>query len=450
MAARMASNPKTKGAVSVDPKTKKDAVSARKGVRSLFGPLREGKVKRTVFQYHEIVNSQYVQKIDKPAKLQLRKRKTRLADVVLFDIEKYSEQPQPKQAKLADSLSRCVEFALADLGAKPCYGPAGDGGYLAFLADESEGSNIAFSFARNLRDQAKDEEVPIRIGIASGPIASSDDRPILGGVVLEADSVSSHASPGEIAVTRDFWEHQPVQLRYGWDTKSEIADHSIFLIHQPEIIAQAVTEIDNVLSDAPPIYVRTVLISMQKKERLEIPLTYFRERGIKTIATPNTAQYIRSLGFDCVTTFDYTKSPPLLTARGSLHPYILMAIAASAADEEKITSLRALGLGSIDLVFVNTSDPIISEDMTRRELMEQIAAVQIGGPSLVRWTLKQWMTAAAVVSPDDYGLLVNDLKRNNDRLSSEMRLVLLRQAMGYLARKDLKTSRLFGLLWSRV
>jgi hypothetical protein len=231
IAARMASSEELKGYVVVQPKVKSDAVSAKKTFKSVFGPQQEAKVKRTVFLYHLINQPDYLQKISTPMQLRTIRTRTKPADIVLFDIEKYSEKSQEQQTRMVDKLSKCVEIALTNTGLAPNYfGPAGDGGYLAFMANLDGNIHTAWSFAGHLRSQAAYENIPIRIGIANGPILSSNHRPIVGGVVLQADLVSSESPTGEIAVSEVFWENLATQLKPGWEIRSKTDAGSILVL----------------------------------------------------------------------------------------------------------------------------------------------------------------------------------------------------------------------------
>jgi len=237
IAARMASSEKARGRTVVQPKVTKDALLARGEFRSIFSPLKRAKVKNTTFQYSFLVADDYIQTFETSIQVPLRKQKTRMADVVLFDIEKYSEKSQKDQTRLADSLSRCVEFALAGVAAKPThFGPAGDGGYLAFVFDDDGSTHTAWPFARNLRHQANAANIPIRIGIASGPILSTKDRPIIGAVVLDADHVSSAAPTGQISVTTEFWDALAVELRSEWEVGTATPDGLVLVLQEPTTV----------------------------------------------------------------------------------------------------------------------------------------------------------------------------------------------------------------------
>ena len=156
------------------------------------------------------------------------------------------------------------------------------------------------------------------------------------------------------------------------------------------------------------------------------------------------------MGYDAMSTFEYTQTEPLSFVRGTLHPYILASILAHPSNDHQMAELRPRGLTSIDLVFINIPSVDFTSATTARQVLDQAAELQIGGPSLLRWTLKQWRTAAAVVDPVDYGPLIDDLSASGNMLTPDMRIHLLRRALAYLAEKDKQTYEMLHTLSPRV
>jgi hypothetical protein len=213
----------------VAPKVFNDATLAKHEFKGFFGPRQLGKVKRTTFEYHLVNAAGYSQNQGLVSLVGPITERASTADIVAFDIEKYSEKSQVQQTKLAERLSRCVELALSTLETPINFGPAGDGGFLAFTSKQGDGAPKAWSFARELSIQAKRESIPIRIGISNGPVLSSSRRALIGGAVLRADEVSSAASTGDIATTREFWSSLAEELRHGWE-ESPTSDSTVFVV----------------------------------------------------------------------------------------------------------------------------------------------------------------------------------------------------------------------------
>jgi len=233
IAARMASAEDLKGHVIVDPKVKRDAMAASAKFKGTFGPEASCQVKRTTFNYH-LVTADGGQQPKNPALRAARSRregKAFSADIVVFDIERYSEQTQPQQTSLAEKLSRIVENLVSSLETQPDhFGPAGDGGYLVFDSRKGDSASRAWLFADALRVAALQEKISIRIGVSNGPVIETRHRAAAGGAVLRADQVSSKAASGGLAVTVDFWSSFDERHKSGWKTTHSEADPSILLL----------------------------------------------------------------------------------------------------------------------------------------------------------------------------------------------------------------------------
>jgi hypothetical protein len=448
-AARMAHATELRGGVGVSPKVFKDAVQAHGPYATFFGDACISQVKSTRFEFHRVIARGYSQpKSMKAAQAVTTRVKTRNADIIVFDIEHYSAKGPSEQATLANNLSHAVETAMSSTGISPAlFGPAGDGGYLAFVSTTEDLGPKAWTFAQYLQRDAAASHIPLRIGLANGPVTATTHRPAVGGAVLDADRISSYPPSGGIAVAVDFWTALPDHLKYGTSTLPAREDARALIIQSKSEYAPANLRVLNILVDAPPITVRTVIITVHDRTKLDVLLNYFMERHIRIIATPNTGVHIHQLGHVFTSTFDYTHSQQLSALRGTLHPYILESIAAVSTDPAQVDKLRHVGLDSIDLVVANTQDPTIGESMTASDLLDQLANVQIGGAGLIRWTLKHWRSAAAIVDPDDYLTLVADLRRNDDTISPPMRLALMRRSMQYVRDRDNHTGQLFKALW---
>lgn len=243
-----------------------------------------------------------------------------------------------------------------------------------------------------------------------GTALSKDDR--------YKDRFHHFASAGAATVARRFAEQT-----YSLENKSDI---------------QAV----NIFKGIPTLHLQRVLFTVSDRSGLDQVLQYFQETSVQVVATPNTRAAIVDLGVECIDTFEYTQCEPLSFIRGTLHPYILASILAGRHDQEKMGELQAHNLDSIDIIFVNTPDLRIDPAMPTRAALDQVANLQIGGPSLLRWGLKQWKTCATVVDPGDYTRLLEHLKDNDNRLLPDMRLFLLRRALAYLHDKDRQTTNL--------
>jgi len=192
------------------------------------------------------------------------------------------------------------------------------------------------------------------------------------------------------------------------------------------------------------------LVTMHDKNGIEPLLTHFHTSGVEVVATPNTAKFLHALGYTPLTTFEFTKCKPIWNLRGSLHPHILAAIEADPSKPIQVEELNSVGIKKIDMIFVNTKDPVVSDEEEPTRVLQQLAKVNIGGPGLLRWVIKNWRTCAAVVDSGDYPALLSDLKNNNNRLSLSIRIRLLMHALQYLSYKDNQSANLLKAFWPPI
>lgn len=236
MAARMASDPNVRKRVVVDEKVHHDAMQL--GVRfcnNFFDEPQKGKVKRTEFIYYRVCADPYVQAGDLTLSVTPVERDLSTVSIVAFDIEKYSEKSQAQQQDLATRLSTCVEHALSSLGSPFQFGPAGDGGFLAFDPHGASSAPRAWSFARELSRQAKVQAIPLRVGIANGLVQQTSYRELAGGAVLDADYVSGLASVGDIAVTASIASLLVEDFRTDWRA-FPTSDPSVFVLRTTTLV----------------------------------------------------------------------------------------------------------------------------------------------------------------------------------------------------------------------
>lgn len=100
-------------------------------------------------------------------------------------------------------------------------------------------------------------------------------------------------------------------------------------------------------------------------------------------------------------------------------------------DDLKRTSARA-----IDMVVVNLypfSQTIAKKDVT---IEDARANIDIGGPTMIRASAKNFIRVASVVDPLTYSFIIEQLKANNGSLSLEDRFKLSRKAFKHTAKYD--------------
>jgi len=238
IAARMANLDAAKGNVLVEPVVREDAIASQKSFAKIFGPKEQGKVKRTQLEYHRIIAPGYGQPENLQFQFNHAHEHAQTADIICFDIERYSECGPDVQNDLVNSLSGIFECVLTNNNCRPDdFGPAGDGGYVAFLQKIHHPSATTWSVVKQLSELAAASQIPLRIGVSTGPVLRAKFRPAVGGAVLRADKISSHAPRDGIAVGSEFWSELPIANKNDWyvqDSVDDLRAHSLGRGQRPQ------------------------------------------------------------------------------------------------------------------------------------------------------------------------------------------------------------------------
>jgi len=187
------------------------------------------------------------------------------------------------------------------------------------------------------------------------------------------------------------------------------------------------------------------LLSVYYKEGLDVLLEALKEKGYEIISTGGTAKFIKSLGYEVKEVEEITNFPEILDGRvKTLHPAIHGGILYRDWVEKDKEEIKRLGIEPIDLVVVNLYpfEEKLKEDLQEQELMEFI---DIGGPTLIRASAKNFYRVAVVVDPQDYAWVANKIKEGT--LSLEDRKKLAIKAFSLTAYYDALISRALERLW---
>lgn len=190
--------------------------------------------------------------------------------------------------------------------------------------------------------------------------------------------------------------------------------------------------------------VRRALISVSDKAgvvELARALTTF---DVELISTGGTARTLRESGFLVRDVSDVTGFPEMMDGRiKTLHPRIHGGLLAVRDNTEHVSAMREHGISPIDFVVVNLypfKETISKQGVAVNEAIEQI---DIGGPAMIRSAAKNHNDVTVVVDPEQYELVINDLKVNNGATSFALRRALAAQAFTHTAAYDAVVAQYF-------
>ena len=183
--------------------------------------------------------------------------------------------------------------------------------------------------------------------------------------------------------------------------------------------------------------VRRALLSVSDRTGLAEFAKRLHDLGIELLSTGGTAQTIRDAGLPVKDVAEVTGSPELLGGRvKTLHPRVHAGILARRTDEDDLAQLEEHEIGLIDLVVVNLypfADAVATDDVTDAFAAENI---DIGGPTMVRASAKNWFFVGVVTSPEQYGAIADELEANGGSLGMSTRRALALSAFSQTANYD--------------
>lgn len=188
--------------------------------------------------------------------------------------------------------------------------------------------------------------------------------------------------------------------------------------------------------------IERALISVSDKRDLESFARALAGMGIEILATGGTRRALGSAGIPSREVSEVTGFPEMMDGRvKTLHPRVHGGILALRDDPGHAASMSEHGIAPIDLVVVNLypfEAATRKAGVTREQAIEEI---DIGGPAMARSAAKNHEYVTVVVDPDDYGRVLDDLRRHGGAISRELRRELAGKAFARTARYDSAISR---------
>jgi phosphoribosylaminoimidazolecarboxamide formyltransferase / IMP cyclohydrolase len=159
--------------------------------------------------------------------------------------------------------------------------------------------------------------------------------------------------------------------------------------------------------------------------------------GIGLLSTGGTARLISDAGLPVTDIGRHTGFPEMLDGRvKTLHPKVHAGILARRDVPAHREALARHGIPPIDLVVVNLypfRETVAKPDCTLDDAIENI---DIGGPAMLRSAAKNWMHVGVVVHPEDYAVVLDELRAGGNRLSKALRFRLMQTAFAHTASYD--------------
>ena len=182
--------------------------------------------------------------------------------------------------------------------------------------------------------------------------------------------------------------------------------------------------------------IKRALISVHNKTGLvSLCSALVNDFGIEIISTGGTLKVLKEAKLEAIEISSFTNFPEMMNGRvKTLHPKVHGGILARRGIDEE--EMRDNNVEPIDLVVVNLY-PFV-ETITKKEVTLESALenIDIGGPTMVRAAAKNNQFVGVVVDPEDYLLILEEMKQNGGSLSQKMRSMLATKAFTHTASYD--------------
>jgi phosphoribosylaminoimidazolecarboxamide formyltransferase / IMP cyclohydrolase len=191
--------------------------------------------------------------------------------------------------------------------------------------------------------------------------------------------------------------------------------------------------------------IRRALISVSDKTGLIDFARGLAALGIEIVSTGGTAAALKRGGIAVVDVSIVTGFPEIMDGRvKTLHPKIhggLLGIPGKAAHEE---AMRTHDIAPIGLLVVNLYpfEATVAKGAGWEEIVENI---DVGGPAMIRAAAKNHDAVTVVVSPEDYGAVLDEMRAHGGATSNELRRRLAAAAFARTAAYDAAIAQRFAV-----
>lgn len=157
---------------------------------------------------------------------------------------------------------------------------------------------------------------------------------------------------------------------------------------------------------------KQALISVSDKSNLIEFAKFLVGKGYKILSTGGTFKHLQDNGLEVTEVRDVTGFPEILDGRvKSLHPAIHGGIMARRSDDSHMQTLKDHNINPIDIVVVNLY-PFFEKMNTGLSEAEMIEFIDIGGPSMLRSSAKNFNDVTVVTDVNDYAKVQEEIEAN--------------------------------------
>jgi phosphoribosylaminoimidazolecarboxamide formyltransferase / IMP cyclohydrolase len=192
------------------------------------------------------------------------------------------------------------------------------------------------------------------------------------------------------------------------------------------------------------VKIRTALISVFHKERIDEIAAHLTRLGIKIFSTGGTYDFLQKIGVEVTAVENITSYPSIFGGRvKTLHPKIFGGILYRRDNPEDNIDLEKFDIPPVDLVIVDLY-PFEKTVASTNEEEEIIEKIDIGGISLIRAAAKNFSDVLIVASADQYDQFIDLLKTKQGFTDLEERKFFAARAFSVSSHYDTRIFEYFN------
>ena len=162
------------------------------------------------------------------------------------------------------------------------------------------------------------------------------------------------------------------------------------------------------------------LISVFDKGNLKYLCSNLKKYNYKFISTGSTGKKMRGMGFKCKDISKITKFKEMLDGRvKTINPLIYSSLLYKRENEFHKKQFLSLKIPEIDIVIVNLYP--FHKYLKKKGANDIVDMIDIGGPSLLRASAKNFKYITPIIDKKDYKKLISNLKKNDGKTDLSFR-----------------------------
>ena len=190
------------------------------------------------------------------------------------------------------------------------------------------------------------------------------------------------------------------------------------------------------MSDATTPPIQRALISVYDKTGLVEFGRVLADMGVHILSTGGSARMLAEAGIPVTEVSDHTGFPEMLDGRvKTLHPKIHGGLLGLRDNREHGKTMASHGIAPIDMLVCNLY-PFEETLASGAEFDECIEQIDIGGPAMTRSASKNHRSVTVISDPEDYNLVLGEMKENNGGTTAATRRRLAAKAFTRTAAYD--------------